>query len=57
MNKKDSSDHIVSNIIAYSQQHNQLLHKYNTDFFLNYLDRNAILEMTDYIQPHQHLTV
>lgn len=43
MNNKDSSDHIVNNIIAYSQQNNQLLYKYNLDFFLNYLDRDAIL--------------
>ena len=57
MNKKDSSNLIVSNILAYSQQHGGLLAKYNLDFFLDYLDRDTILEMADYIQPHQHLTV
>ena len=57
MNNKDSSKHIVTNIIAYSQTHRNLINKYNLDFFLNYLDRDAILEMTEYIQPHQRLTV
>lgn len=46
MNNKDSSNHIVNNILAYSQNNGDLLSKYNLDFFLNYLDRDAILEMT-----------
>lgn len=57
MNNKDSCNLIVNNIIAYSTQNGELLSKYNLDFFLTYLDRDAILEMADYIQPHQHLTV
>lgn len=43
MNNKDSSNLIVRNIVAYSQQNGDLLSKYNLDFFLTYLDRDAIL--------------
>jgi hypothetical protein len=56
MSEGNIADRIIDNIVGYSQQHGNLLHKYNLEFFLAYFDRNAILALSECIPAHQQLT-
>jgi len=55
MNHSNIADRIIDNIVGYSQQHANLLNKYNLQFFLGYFDRNAILSLSESIPAHQQL--
>jgi|JI10StandDraft_1071094.scaffolds.fasta_scaffold4591785_1 hypothetical protein len=42
-----SSHDAVSNLIKYSDSHQNLIHKYTVPFFLNYFDRYTIEELEE----------
>ena len=53
---QSSADKLITNIVGFSQEHGDLLNKFNLDFYLHYFDRNAIVAMGDQLHPHQELT-
>lgn len=56
MKEIDSADQLINNIISYSSKNGDLLNKYNLSFFLDFFDRNTIMELRTNIETHQQLT-
>jgi len=56
MSSAHSAELLITNIVAFSSRNGRLLEKYNLEFYLNYFDRNAIMNLAGKVPPHQPLT-
>ena len=56
MSVVNSAEQLITNIIEYSNRNGRLLEKYNLEFYLNYFDRNAIMNLAGRGPPHQPLS-
>ena len=56
MSQSDCATQIITNIINYSERHGDLLGKYSLDFYLQYFDRQKLINLASRLPPHQALT-
>lgn len=56
MSQPESAEHIIDNILTFSQTHGDLLNKYSLSFYLNHFDRNRLLLLSQTLQTHRPLT-
>ena len=57
MASSDLAEHIIANILAFSQRNGDLLQKYSIEYYLQHFDRTNIMLLASRLPPHQPLTL